>query len=361
MNLLYNHLSVNQDGHLAIGGLDTLALAKQFGTPAYIMDEDAIRAMMRTYLDAAHTYFGADALPLYASKALCFTGIYRIVNECGMGTDLVSAGELYTAVRAGFPLCKAFFHGNNKTDSDITFAMEKGVGFFVVDGAEELYAIQTEAENKGITQKILLRITPGIDPHTHKKISTGSEESKFGIPLRCGAALDMTKAALSMKNIHLCGFHCHVGSQVFNEEGNVYLEAATIMLKFFADIYHKYDVKAEILNMGGGFGVRYTEADPYLDIDANIKTLADHIRDIAEKLSIPMPKILMEPGRSIVADAGLTLYTAGTRKEIKGFKCDIDLREQEARIDKLRKEAMEEQIDNEIEVSMGEEADKYAN
>ena len=142
MNLLYDHLSVNRDGHLAIGGMDTIELAKEFGTPAYIMDEDAIRTMMRTYLDAAHAYFGADALPLYASKALCFTGIYRIAAEEGMGVDCVSGGELYTAKVAGFPAQRIYFHGNNKTERDICDAMDMGVGTFVVDNADELEALE---------------------------------------------------------------------------------------------------------------------------------------------------------------------------------------------------------------------------
>ncbi|MBQ7911836.1 MAG: diaminopimelate decarboxylase, partial [Clostridia bacterium] len=154
MNLLYNHLSVTKDGHLAIGGLDTIELAREFGTPAYIMDEDAIRAMMRTYLDAAHTYFGADALPLYASKALCFTGIYQIAAEEGMGVDCVSGGELYTAKRAGFPAERIYFHGNNKTERDIDDAMDMGVGTFVVDNTDELLSVESHAAARGITQRI---------------------------------------------------------------------------------------------------------------------------------------------------------------------------------------------------------------
>ena len=233
-----------------------------------LKDEDKIREKVRIYKNAMAKYLPEGSMPEFASKAFSCRAVYRIMAEEGIDVDVVSSGELYTAFSAGFPMENVFFHGNNKTDSDITFAMEKGVGFFVVDGAEELYAIQTEAENKGITQKILLRITPGIDPHTHKKISTGSEESKFGIPLRCGAALDMTKAALSMKNIHLCGFHCHVGSQIF--ECEPFINAAEIMFKFFADVKEALGYTPENFNIGGGLGVRYTSSDPVIYYDEKI-------------------------------------------------------------------------------------------
>ena len=237
-----------------------------------------------------------------------------------MGIDLVSSGEIATAVKAGFPMENSYFHGNNKTDFDINFAMDSGVGHFMVDNMCELKAINDFAGKRGITQKVILRLTPGIDPHTYAAVATGKVDSKFGIAIETNQAEAFVKEAKDFENIEIVGYHCHVGSQVFNEEGNVYLEAATIMLKFFADMYHKYNVKAEILNMGGGFGVRYTETDPYMDIAGNIKTLSKHIKDIAEKLDIPTPRVLMEPGRSIVADAGMTLYSVGTIKEITGYK-----------------------------------------
>ena len=234
MNLLYNHLSVNTDGHLAIGGLDTLELAREFGTPAYVMDEDAIRAQMRTYLNAAHSYFGADALPLYASKALCFAGIYRIAAEEGMGVDCVSGGELYTAKVAGFPAEHIYFHGNNKTERDIDDAMDMGVGTFVVDNTDELESLEAHAAKRGITQRILLRITPGIDPHTHKAIVTGSVDSKFGSAIETGQAMEIVRLALSKSHLHLSGFHCHIGSQIFDT--HPFSEAADIMVRFIASV-----------------------------------------------------------------------------------------------------------------------------
>ena len=318
MNLLYNHLSVNQDGHLAIGGLDTVELAKVYGTPAYIMDEDAIRAMMRTYLDAAHTYFGADALPLYASKALCFTGIYRIAAEEGMGVDCVSGGELYTAKRAGFPAERIYFHGNNKTDADLQMALDMGVGHVVVDNREELEALDALAANAGKTQRILLRITPGIDPHTHRAISTGHIDSKFGSAIATGQALEITKLALSKKHLALEGFHCHVGSQIFDIDP--FRDAAHIMLQFIADVKAATGFEAVELNLGGGLGVPYTEDDRRIDYAAVIAEIGEIVRTRAAALGVATPRIILEPGRSLVAAAGVTLYTVGSVKQIPGFR-----------------------------------------
>ncbi len=317
--MLCENIGVN-GAHLTFAGRDVTELAAKYGTPLYLMDEDKIRANCRTYKKAMDDFFGMGSLPVFASKAACFKRIYEIMKEENMGIDLVSSGEIATAVKAGFPMENSYFHGNNKTDFDINFAMDSGVGHFMVDNMCELQAINAFAGQRGITQKVILRLTPGIDPHTYAAVATGKVDSKFGIAIETGQAEAFVKEAKDFENIEIVGYHCHVGSQVFNEEGNVYLEAATIMLKFFADMYHKYNVKAEILNMGGGFGVRYTDTDPYMDIAGNIETLSMHIRDIAEKLSIPMPRVLMEPGRSIVADAGMTLYSVGTIKEITGYK-----------------------------------------
>ncbi|MGN1095341.1 MAG: diaminopimelate decarboxylase family protein, partial [Eubacteriales bacterium] len=255
--MLYPNLSVNEKGHLQIAGHDTVSLAEKYGTALYVIDEDMLRANCRLYIESMKKHFGEGSMPLYASKALCFTGIYRIVAECGMGTDIVSSGELYTAVRAGFPLEKAFFHGNNKTDVDIEYAIENGIGYFIVDNEEELCAIDEIAEKHGVTQKILLRITPGIDPHTHKAIVTGNVDSKFGSPIKTGRAFEMTELALSKPHIILDGFHCHIGSQIF--ECEPFCDAADIMLAFIADVKKKYSYNTKILNLGGGFGVRYTE------------------------------------------------------------------------------------------------------
>ena len=316
--LIHSNVTIGENGHLHFAGMDTVALAKEYGTPAILIDEDRIRRRCREYKSAMKTYFGGASMPLFASKSLSFKGIYRIIADEDMGTDIVSSGELFTAVSAGFPMERAFFHGNNKTDADIAYAIENGIGYFVVDGFEELDAIDRIAGEKGIRQKILLRITPGIDPHTHQKISTGGVDSKFGSAIETGLASRITKAALSKLNIDLRGFHCHIGSQIF--EIDPYTLAADIMLKFIADMRGEYGFTAEILNIGGGFGVRYVESDGEINITENIKNIAAHMTAACEKFDLAMPTIFMEPGRSIVADAGMTLYTVGSVKEIEGFK-----------------------------------------
>ena len=316
--MLYSNLTANEKGHLAFAGYDTVELAKKYGTALYVIDEDKLRENCRLYVESMKKHFGADAMPLYASKALCFTEIYRIIAGCGMGTDIVSAGELYTAVRAGFPLEKAFFHGNNKTDADIEYAVKNGLGYFVVDNEEELCAVDEAARAHGVMQKILLRITPGIDPHTHKAIMTGSVDSKFGSAIETGRAYEMVEMALAKSNISLEGFHCHIGSQIFDCEP--FCDAAHIMLGFVAEVKNRYSFVTNVLNLGGGFGVRYVESDPHIDIDANIERVAAKVKERCAQLSLDMPKILMEPGRGIVANTGITLYTVGSVKQIGDLK-----------------------------------------
>lgn len=316
--MLHDNLKINEKGVLEFAGCDTVKLAEKYGTPLMLLDEDKIRTRCRLYKSAMEKHFGAGSMPLYASKALCFKGIYRIAKEEGIGIDVVSSGEIYTAVSAGFPMERAFFHGNNKTDRDIKYAIDNHVGFFVADNVEELEAIDRVAGQAGIRQKVLLRLTPGIDPHTHKAITTGNIDSKFGQAIGTNQAEFITAFALSKKNIDLQGFHCHIGSQIF--ECTPYLEAAEVMLKFIARTFTKYGFMAKYLNLGGGFAVRYVEDHPEIDYEKNIKAIAGHINAVCEKLSLVRPVILMEPGRSIVADAGITLYTVGSVKEIPGFK-----------------------------------------
>ena len=316
--ILYPHFDCNEKGHLTIGGMDTVELAKEFGTPAYILDEEVIRRNCRTYLKAATESFGKDALPLYASKALCFTEIYRIAAEEGMGVDCVSGGELYTAKKAGFPADKIYFHGNNKTDKDICDAMDMGVGTFVVDNTDELDAVSAEAQKRGISQRILLRITPGIDPHTHRAVVTGNVDSKFGSAIVTGQAMAIVKKAIAAKGIDLAGIHCHIGSQIFDIEP--FSEAADIMARFIAEIKKECAYELRELNLGGGLGVRYTEYDNDVDYAASIQKLSEIVKGICENHGIKMPRVILEPGRSLVAAAGITLYTVGSVKEITGFK-----------------------------------------
>lgn len=318
--MICENIGINKDSHLTFAGVDTVSLAKKYGTPLYLMDEDRIRFNCRTYKKAMAEAFGEKAMPLYASKAACFKKIYEIMKQENMGIDLVSPGEIYTAVKAGFPMENSLFHGNNKTDEDIAYAIDCGVGYFVADSAYELEAINTIAGEKGKKQKVILRLTPGIDPHTYAAVATGKVDSKFGTAIETGQAQMLVKSSKQYENIEVVGYHCHVGSQVFDEDGTVYLDAATIMLEFCADMEKCFGVKAQILNMGGGFGVRYTADDPYMDISANIHKLAEHIKRVCGNLKIEVPYIFMEPGRSIVADAGMTLYSVGTIKKITGYK-----------------------------------------
>ena len=316
--MICDNISVNEKGHLTFAGYDTVELAEKYGTPLYLMDEDKIREHVRAYKTAMAKYFPQGSMPEFASKAFSCKQIYRIMAEEGIDIDVVSPGEIYTAASAGFPMENSFFHGNNKTDDDIRFAIENKVGCFVVDGEDELLALDRIAGEMGVKQDILLRITPGIDPHTHKKISTGSVDSKFGTAIETGQAMEIVKKALSLNNINLCGFHCHVGSQVFDIQP--FTDASEIMLDFIADVRDTLGYTAEILNLGGGLGVRYTEADPEIDYGEKIKEIAEILNCQCEKLNLPVPKILMEPGRSLVADAGMTLYTVGSVKEITGYK-----------------------------------------
>lgn len=316
--MICDNISVNEKGYLTFAGYDTVELAEKYGTPLYLMDEDKIREHVRAYKTAMAEYFPAGSMPEFASKAFSCKQIYRIMAEEGIDIDVVSPGEIYTAAAAGFPMENSFFHGNNKTDADIRFAIENKVGCFVVDGEDELSALDRIAGEMGIKQNILLRITPGIDPHTHKKISTGSVDSKFGTAIETGQAMEIVKKALALGNVKLCGFHCHVGSQIF--ESQPFTDASEIMLQFIADVRDKLGYTAETLNLGGGLGVRYTEADPEIDYGEKIKEVAEIIGDQCEKFGLPVPKILMEPGRSLVADAGMTLYTVGSVKEITGYK-----------------------------------------
>lgn len=323
MSMICDNISRGDDGVLRFAGQDTAELAERYGTPLYLMDEDRLRHNCRVYCRAFKKYFGDSAKALYASKANSFKRVYEIMREEEMGIDVVSSGEIYTAAAAGYPMENAYFHGNNKTDADIRFAMDKGVGCFVIDNKEELEAVETEAARRNTVQRVLLRLTPGIDPHTYEAISTGKVDSKFGVAIETGQAETFTASALRMKHIELRGFHCHVGSQVFAE--NVFERAAVIMLRFIAQIKDKYGYEAQELDFGGGYGVRYVDTDPYLNVEEKIAQVAQAVKTECALLGIKMPDIHMEPGRAIVADAGMTLYTVGSVKHIPGYKTYVSI------------------------------------
>jgi len=316
--MLHKNIGINEKGHLTFAGMDTVALAEKYGTPLMLLDEDRIRENIRVYKKAMRASFGEDSFPLFASKALCFKGIYRIAKEEEIGIDAVSVGELYTAEAAGFDLAKAYFHGNNKTDADIAFGVEHGVGTFVVDNVDELLALEKYLAQVGKRQRILLRISPGIDPHTFKAVVTGSVDSKFGSPIATGQAEEITRLALSLEHIDLVGFHCHIGSQIFDHEP--FTDAADIMLRFIALIASETGFVAKELNLGGGLGVRYIDGHPEIDYAEVIGEMAAVIKARAAEMGMRLPRIVLEPGRSIVADAGMTLYTVGSVKSIPGYK-----------------------------------------
>lgn len=321
--MICDNISINEKGNLVFAGIDTVEITNKYGSPLYLMDENKIREKCNIYKDAMKEYFGENSQVLYASKAASFKRIYEIMNEENMGIDVVSSGEIYTVLKAGLSLENAYFHSNNKTDFDIEYAMENGIGYFVVDNIEELDAIQAEALKRGRIQKILLRLTPGIDVDTYEAIKTGKVDSKFGTAIETGQAEEIVKYTLTLNHIKLSGFHCHIGSQIF--DSGIHLKSSEIMLEFIEEMESKLGYKTEELNIGGGYGVRYTEEDPIIDIHENIKKVAQYIKKKVGELSIDMPKILMEPGRSIVADSGMTLYTVGTVKTITGYKSYVSV------------------------------------
>jgi diaminopimelate decarboxylase len=316
-------LNVNENGNLTIGGCDTLALAKQFGTPLYVMDESTIRNNCRLYKDSIDNFYGGKGLVLYASKAFSCKEIYRIVNSENLGIDVVSGGELYTALQAGFPAHKIYFHGNNKTAAELSFALDAGVGFFVVDNLTELELLNSISAQKSITASILFRIKPGIDVHTHDFIKTGQIDSKFGVALETGEAEQAVKAALKCSNIKLVGINCHIGSQIFEIEP--FELAAEVMLGFVADMKIKYGIEFEQLNLGGGFGIKYIPSQDPVEYDKYMEKVSVTVKEVCEKKGLKMPYILIEPGRSIVASSGITLYTVGSVKEIPNIRTYVSV------------------------------------
>ncbi|MBO5505391.1 MAG: diaminopimelate decarboxylase [Clostridia bacterium] len=314
--MICNNIGI-ENGHLTFAGRDVCSLAKEYGTPLYIMDEEKIREKISIYRKALKEYFD-EAQVLYASKACSFKKMYEILSAEGSGFDVVSSGEIFTALKAGISLENVYFHSNNKTDADIEFAIDNKMGYFVVDNVEEVDAIEKIAGEKGVKQKILLRLTPGIDPHTYEAVNTGKVDSKFGTAIETGQAKEIVGHTLKCENIELMGFHCHIGSQVFDSD--TFLRGSEIMLDFIKEMKDVYGFEAKQLDLGGGYGVPYTDADPSIDIKENIKTVSIFIKEKCNALGINVPKILMEPGRSIVADAGMTLYTCGTVKKITGYK-----------------------------------------
>ena len=311
-------LGVNEHGHLTIGGRDTIELAQRYGTPLYVMDENEIRRACASYKGSIERYYGGHGLVTYASKAFCCKAICKIAMEEGLGLDVVSIGELYTAKSVGFPMDKVFFHGNNKTPQELLAALEYEVGQIVVDNLVELEQLNQLAARQKKTANILFRVKPGVEAHTHKFIRTGQIDSKFGLALEGGEAMRAVLEAIKMPNIHLKGLHCHIGSQIFDIEP--FQESAAVMLRFLADIKKETGKELEILDLGGGFGIKYLEEHDPVEYDQYMKKVSQTVGAVCQELGLNTPFIVIEPGRSIVGPAGITLYTVGAVKEIPNVR-----------------------------------------
>lgn len=311
------YMNINEAGHLTFGGADTVELAKKYKTPLYIMDETEIRTRCKE-IKAALTGKYTNSKILYASKVFSCKEIYRILAEEGLGVDVVSAGEFYTAICAGFPRKEIYFHGNNKTFEELEYTIEEGIGYIIIDNFYEMENVQKIAQAKNKVVKALLRISPGVEGHTHEAISTGQLDSKFGFPMDFGIALEAVKKSLSMRNIDFRGIHCHIGSQMFLPE--IYKAGAEKMTDLALEIKQQLGIEIEQLNIGGGFGVYYTEEDSPQDISVFMDSIIENITDNCQKKNLMLPKILIEPGRWLMGEAGATLYTIGALKYIPGVR-----------------------------------------
>lgn len=303
---------------LIIGGCDAVELARRFGTPLYVLDESLIRSNCRAYLRG----FASASYPayrvVYAGKALLTSAVCRIIEEEGLGLDVVSGGELYTALHAGFPPERIYFHGNNKSPGELQMALDAGVHRIVVDNAYELELLEALAREADARPSILIRLTPGVDAHTHSYIQTGQLDSKFGFSLHEDVAAAAIRKALSSDRLRLMGVHSHIGSQLFDPEA--YDAAIRAVFDFLEGVRADTGWVPEELNLGGGLGVPYVQGDPYPDPAEFAAYLAEAVRREAGGRGFPLPMLLIEPGRSIVGRAGITLYTVGSIKEIPGVR-----------------------------------------
>ncbi|CAM4502444.1 diaminopimelate decarboxylase [Paenibacillus typhae] len=315
---LHGTSRINDAGHLEIGGCDVTELKAEYGTPLYIMDEQLIRQRCREYMDA----FRASGLGFqvaYASKAFSIMAMCRLVDEEGLSLDVVSDGELYTALQAGFPAERIHFHGNNKTPDEIEMAIEAGIGCFVVDNLVELSLLQAIASSKEVTVNVLLRVTPGVEAHAHHAYaSTGQTDSKFGFDIGNGSAYAAVQQASDKANLQLLGVHSHIGSQIFETEG--FQLAVERIADFTRKVKEELNIDFPVVNLGGGFGIRYVDGDTPLLVSEYVAAITDAVKTHFAGIGSSLPQIWVEPGRSIVGDAGTTLYTVGTNKEIPGVR-----------------------------------------
>ena len=305
-------LSVNAKNLLTIGGADIEILAEKYKTPLYLMDEKLIKQNCLRYMAALKKYYGENSCAFYASKAFCAKYMYKLLSEAGMGADVVSGGELYTALSGGMAPNRIYFHGSNKTTDEIEFALESNINRFVVDNIYELETLNSLAYAKGKTANISFRLKPGIDAHTHEFTMTGSSNSKFGISLENNDALNAVERAISLPNINLSGVHCHIGSQIFELEP--YRVASKRLVSFIALVYNKLNYKITEINLGGGFGIKISEQDDPNTIEENVRVIAESVKAEIARHNLHALFLAIEPGRSIVSSAGITVYTVGNLK-----------------------------------------------
>jgi diaminopimelate decarboxylase len=320
--MLLPNQCVSPDGHLIVAGCDTVELAREFGTPLYVLDEQMIRANCRKYRDAFEGKVPSYEIA-YASKALMIKAICRIMEEENMALDVASEGELYTALEADFPVERIKLHGNFKKRSLLEMALENSIGRIVVDSLPELDDLSAAAGELGKTADILIRITPGVKADTHERIRTGQEDSKFGLGLAGGIALTAARKALELPNVDLHGFHCHIGSQMLHTDG--FGRAASVVMEFIGHVAAETGYVAEQFDIGGGLGIRYTEEDVPPTVDRLADEICAALHAAADENNIPLPEIILEPGRSIVGEAGVTLYTIGVVKEIPGIRTYVSV------------------------------------
>ncbi len=299
-----------EDNLLTIGNIRVTSLVKKYGTPLYVMDEELIRNTCREYINA----FGSNNRVAYAGKAFLTLAMCKLIAEEGMYLDVVSGGELYTAYKAEFPMERVYFHGNNKTIEEIQLGLKTGVGRFVVDNEFELVNLNRLAGMYNKKQKVLLRVTPGIEAHTHEYIKTGQLDSKFGFAALGDLIMKIVKEAIELPNIELVGLHCHIGSQIFDTVP--YEDAAKIMLELIDKIYRERNYLLKELDLGGGFGIYYSEEDKPKTTEEYCSAIISSAEESCTRLRLPMPVLTIEPGRSIVGNSGVTLYTVGSIKEI---------------------------------------------
>ncbi len=306
-----------KDNNLYIGGVSTIELVKEFGTPLYVVDEDLVRSQCRRYYDGFKVKEKGNKVA-YAGKAFLTLAMCQIVDSQGLCLDVVSGGELYTAWKSGFPMEKVYFHGNNKTLEEIDMGINLNVGRFVVDNFYEIEKINAIAKEKNKVQKVLLRITPGIEAHTHEYIKTGQIDSKFGFTVLNNKTIDAVQKAIELPNIELVGLHCHIGSQIFDTKP--YEDEVEIMLALVKSIKDETGYQVEELDLGGGFGIYYTPEDTPKKIEDFCEVVLNKAENVAKELGISLPTLVIEPGRSIVGNAGTTLYTVGSIKEIPDIR-----------------------------------------